>query len=147
MSAPATRDEFLDLVRKSGVLDDDRVSSFARTLNDSGVIVDQPPALAQRMVRDGLLTTYQAKQILQGKYRRFVINGKYKLLELLGAGGMGQVYLCTHIYMHRLVALKVLPLDKLKDPSMLERFYREARAAAALDHPNIVRAYDIDREE
>jgi serine/threonine protein kinase len=147
MSAPATSDEFLDMVRKSGVLDDERVSSFARTLTDSGVALDQPPALAQRMVRDGLLTTFQAKQILQGKYQRFVINGKYKLLEMLGAGGMGQVYLCTHIYMHRLVALKILPLDKLKDPSTVERFYREARAAAALDHPNIVRAYDIDREE
>src|SRR5207248_7413217 len=87
------------------------------------------------------------KQLLQGKYRRFLINGKYKLLEPLGAGGMGQVFLCFHIYMHRPVALKVLPTDKVQDPSTLERFYREARAAGALDHTNIVRAYDIDREE
>src|SRR5207248_10949337 len=86
------------------------------------------------------------KQLLQGKYRRFLINGKYKLLEPLGAGGMGQVFLCFHIYMHRPVALKVLPTDKVQDPSTLERFYREARAAGALDHPNIVRAYDIDQD-
>jgi serine/threonine protein kinase len=146
MSVPATCDEFIDLVRKSGVLDDDRISTFAKVVTANGH-VNQPRAVAQRMVNDGLLTKFQATQLLQGKFRRFVINGKYRLLEPIGAGGMGQVYLCFHIYMHRFVAVKVLPIDKLKDPSMLDRFYREARAAAALDHLNIVRAYDIDREE
>jgi serine/threonine protein kinase len=147
MPVPATRDEFLDLVRKSGVLDDERVTAYARAMTEAGVPLDQPKALAQRMIRDGLLTVFQAQQLLQGKHRRFLLNGKYRLLEPIGAGGMGQVFLCTHIYMNRLVALKVLPVDKVHDPSMLERFYREARAAAALDHPNIVRAYDIDRED
>src|SRR3954471_9740033 len=60
---------------------------------------------------------------------------------------MGAVYLCEHTLMKRLVALKVLPVEKLEDPSNLERFHREARAVAALDHPNIVRAYDIDQHE
>jgi serine/threonine protein kinase len=147
MPVPITCDEFFDLVRKSGVLDDERVSNFAKGICDPGVGLDQPQTVAQRMIRDGLLTTFQAKQLLQGKFRRFLINGKYRLLEPIGAGGMGQVFLCFHIYMHRFVALKVLPIDKLKDPSMVERFYREARAAGALDHPNIVRAYDIDREQ
>jgi serine/threonine protein kinase len=68
------------------------------------------------------------------------------VLEQLGAGGMGQVYLCSHLFMRRLVAIKVLPLAKVAQPSSLARFYREARAAAALDHPNIVRAYDSDQE-
>src|SRR5260370_30162198 len=45
------------------------------------------------------------------------------------------------------VAVKILPSAKAEDPSALERFYREARAVAALDHPNIVRAYDIDQDE
>jgi serine/threonine protein kinase len=113
---------------------------------DAGLPLDQPKIVAQRMIRDGLITTFQAQQLLQGKFRRFLLSDKYKLLEPIGAGGMGQVFLCFHIYMHRLVALKVLPVDKLKDEGMVARFYREARAAAALDHPNIVRAYDIDRE-
>jgi serine/threonine protein kinase len=147
MPVPATREEFLDLVRRSGVLDDERVSAFARSAAEAGVAMDQPKTLAIRMIREGLLTKFQAEQFLQGKWQRFVLNGKYKLLEPLGAGGMGAVYLCEHIYMRRHVAVKVLPPDKLKDPSTVERFYREARAAAALDHPNIVRAYDIDREE
>ena len=147
MPVPATHDELLDLVRKSGVVDDERLTAFERAMIDAGVPLDQPKPLAQRMVRDGLLTKFQAEQILQGKFRRFLLGDKYRLLEPIGAGGMGQVFLCFHIYMHRLVALKFLPIDKVKDRSMLERFYREARAAAALDHPNIVRAYDIDREE
>ncbi len=97
-------------------------------------------------MRDGLLTTFQAEQFLQGKWRRFTI-GKYKVLERLGSGGMGSVYLCEHKLMRRRVAVKVLPSAKAEDTSSLERFYREARAVAALDHPNIVRAYDIDQDD
>src|SRR5579884_4109945 len=99
------------------------------------------------MLRDGLLTKFQADQVLQGKARGFVLGGKYKLLEHLGAGGMGTVYLCEHTTMRRRVAIKVLPVAKARDDSYLERFYREARAVAALDHPNIVRAHDIDKDE
>src|SRR4051812_12383306 len=147
MPAPASTHDFMDLVRKSDLLDDERLSTFERALADSGTGLDRPQAIAQRMIRDGLLTTFQAKQILQGKWRKFLITGKYKLLEMLGAGGMGAVYLCEHVFMRRLVALKVLPLDKLQGDSWaLERFYREARAAGQLDHPNIVRAYDIDHD-
>src|SRR5262249_45575838 len=55
--------------------------------------------------------------------------------------------LCEHKLMRRRVAVKVLPTAKAADPSSLERFYREARAVAALDHPNIVHAYDIDQDD
>ena len=102
--------------------------------------------MAGYLVRDGLLTQFQAEQILQGKWRRFTI-GKYKVLEKLGSGGMGAVYLCEHKLMRRRVAVKVLPTAKANDDSSLQRFYREARAVAALDHPNIVHAYDIDQDE
>ncbi|MCS7017446.1 MAG: serine/threonine protein kinase, partial [Gemmatales bacterium] len=73
--------------------------------------------------------------------------GKYKVLEKLGSGGMGQVFLCEHLLMRRRVAIKVLPTSKAQDPAGLERFYREARAIAAVDHPNLVRAYDIDQAD
>ena len=98
------------------------------------------------LVHEGVLTHFQAKQFLDGKWRGFSI-GKYKVLERLGSGGMGSVYLCEHKLMRRRVAVKVLPTAKAEDPASLERFYREARAVAALDHPNIVRAYDIDQVE
>src|SRR5437879_5422153 len=111
-----------------------------------GNLTAEPGKLAGILVRDGIITHFQAEQFLLGKWRRFTI-GKYKVLERLGSGGMGSVYLCEHKFMRRRVAVKVLPAAKAEDPSSLERFYREARAAAALDHPNIVRAYDIDQDE
>jgi serine/threonine protein kinase len=146
MPAPTTIDEFLDLVRKSGVVEEKRLSAHLDTLRGSGQVPSEPVKLATQFVRDGVLTHFQAEQFLQGKWRRFTI-GKYKVLERLGAGGMGSVYLCEHMLMRRRVAVKVLPAAKAEDSSSLERFYREARAVAALDHPNIVRAYDIDQDE
>jgi serine/threonine protein kinase len=146
MPAPTTIDDFLELVRKSGVVEEKRITSHLDKLRATGQLANDPVQLATQLVRDGVLTHFQAEQFLQGKWRRFTI-GKYKVLERLGAGGMGSVYLCEHIMMRRRVAVKVLPPAKANDSSCLERFYREARAVAALDHPNIVRAYDIDQDE
>jgi serine/threonine protein kinase len=146
MPAPSTNDEFLDLVRKSGVVDEKRLAAHVDKLRETGQLPADPAKLAAQLVRDGILTHFQAEQFLQGKWRRFTI-GKYKVLERIGSGGMGTVYLCEHLMMRRRVALKILPADKAKDASALERFYREARAVAALDHPNIVRAYDIDQDD
>src|SRR5947208_6013795 len=146
MAAPATVDEYLDLVRKSGLLDEKRLDAYLDKLRASGPLPAEPGMVARFLIRDGLLTHFQANQILDGKWRRFTI-GKYKVLEQLGSGGMGSVYLCEHKLMRRRVAVKVLPTAKAEDPAALERFYREARAVAALDHPNIVRAYDIDQDK
>lgn len=144
MAVPATVDEFLDLVRKSGVADDKRLDAFLAKSRSS--LPTDPAKTAGVLVQNGLLTNFQAENILAGKWRRFSI-GKYKVLERLGSGGFAQVYLCEHKLMRRRVAVKVLPVAKAKDSSALERFYREARAVAALDHPNIVHAYDIDQDE
>ncbi len=147
MPAPANVTEFVDLVRKSGLIPEAKLEPSLDRLRADGRLPDAIEAVAQGLVRDGLLTHFQSKQLKLGRYKRFMIGGKYRLLELLGAGGMGAVYLCEHTFMRRLVALKVLPVEKLEDPSSLERFTREARAVAALNHPNIVRAYDIDQAE
>src|SRR5437588_4402250 len=146
MPAPANNDELLDLVRKSGVLDEKRLDGYLARMAAPNAIPREPGKFAGQMVADGLLTHFQAEQLVQGKWRRFTI-GRYKVLERLGAGGMGSVYLCEHKLMRRRVAVKVLPTAKADDPASLERFYREARAVAALDHPNIVRAYDIDQDD
>jgi serine/threonine protein kinase len=145
MPVPATVPEFVDVVRRSGLVEDGRLQpELDRLAAAEPVNID---LVAVALVRAGLLTKFQARQLKLGRYKRFMIANKYRLLELIGVGGMGAVYLCEHVFMRRLVALKVLPLEKLADPSNLERFYREARAVAALDHPNIVRAYDIDKAD
>jgi WD40 repeat protein len=71
----------------------------------------------------------------------------FTLLELLGSGGMGMVYKARHDRLDRLVALKVLRAEHLAEPVVVERFQREARAAARLSHPHIVTLYDADEAE
>lgn len=146
MPAPASVTEFLDLVQKSGVADEAKLKAYLDRIGGAGALPPEPAKAAGHLVRDGLLTYFQAEQILQGKWKRFSI-GKYKVLERLGSGGMGQVFLCEHKLMRRRVAVKVLPTAKAADQASLDRFNREARAAAALDHPNIVRAFDIDQDD
>jgi serine/threonine protein kinase len=71
-----------------------------------------------------------------------VIADKYRLERLLGRGGMGAVYAATHIDLDRLVAIKLLLSDFTSDADALERFRREARAAARLNHPNVADTFD-----
>src|SRR5947209_18912172 len=141
MPAPSAIDELLDLAHKSGVLSAEQVDAYVRELLAAPDVPHTPARMAADMVRRGLLTHFQAEQLLLGKSRRFVVGKKYKLLERLGAGGMGSVYLCEHLFLRRRVAVKVLPPARSDDASALERFYRGARAVAALDHPNIVRPH------
>jgi serine/threonine protein kinase len=145
MKAPRTAPDLVALLRTSGVLEPQRLEAYLSGLRQSGRVPCQPEALAALLVRDGLLTRYQAELLLRGNAGGLVL-GKYRILDKLGDGGTGTVYLAQHMRMNRRVALKVLPPERAANEAYLARFRREAEAAAALDHPNIVQAYDFELE-
>ena len=76
-----------------------------------------------------------------------MVAGRYRLLSVLGSGGMGRVYLAEDEVLHRRVAVKLLLPHHADDPRFVERFRREARAAAALSHPHVVAVYDLGEDE
>jgi serine/threonine protein kinase len=143
MPAPATTSAFLDVARKSRQIDNDQLDAFLQEQGAS--LPDDPRKLAGRLIRAGLMTIFQAEQFLQGKYKGFTL-GQYRFLERLGIGGTGTVYLAEHQVMKRRVAVKVLPANLAEDPAILERFRREAQAAAVLSHPNVVHVFDLCQE-
>ena len=139
-------EQFLDLVRRSQlVVDDELNKAFADFEQQPPPDRADAPALAAFLIDRGLLTRWHCDKLLEKKYKGFFI-GKYKLLGHIGTGGMSSVYLAEHRLMQRRVAIKVLPKNRIDDSSYLERFKLEARAAARLDHANIVRVYDIDND-
>lgn len=130
-------------------------SEFLRHLRDSQLLennqlaqaVEVAASLNSRqfgkwLVRKDWLTKWQVGQLLKGRSRFFL--GKYKLLDLLGKGGMGSVYKAEQPELGRIVSLKVMSQELLKSPEAVKRFHREIRSVGALSHPNIVTAYDAD---
>jgi serine/threonine protein kinase len=145
MAAPPTTTlDFLELVRRSELIEEKRFEDYLQAHRDGALLPEQPKKLARQLIRDGLLTRFQAEQLLMGRYKPFTLAGKYRLLERIGVGGMGYVYLCEHTALCRRVAIKVLPTEHADNDDVRERFFREARAAAALDHANLARVHDIE---
>ncbi|PJH64095.1 protein kinase domain-containing protein, partial [Salmonella enterica] len=75
------------------------------------------------------------------------INGRYKVKQLIGTGGMARVYLATDLILDRNVAVKPLAYDSQDDEDSLRRFKREAMSTTELVHPNIVNIYDVQEDE
>jgi phosphate ABC transporter phosphate-binding protein len=140
MAPPTTAADLRTLIEQSGLLAAGQLDPYFAD--------HDPAAVADRLVADRLLTPFQARQLQKGRADGFFLTDKYKILDLVGSGGMGKVYLCEHLILHRLVAVKLLqpPRDTGSEAGRsFERFYREARAVAALNDPNIIRVFDVDR--
>ena len=135
-----TLEQFAENLTRSGLMSAPELSAF-----QEGLPPDERPQdaqdLARQLILAGKLTRYQAAAVYHGKIRGLVL-GEYTVLDQIGAGGMGQVLKARHRTMKRVVALKTLPPRAMKSPEMVKRFQREVRAAARLEHPNIVTAYD-----
>ena len=145
MSEPSAK-SFLKLLERSGIVAEDSLKEELANLSSiaSGSKV-KTSQLVEHLIDSGLVTKWHTDKLLAGKYKGFFL-GKYKLLGHLGSGGMSSVYLAQHKISEQLRAIKVLPRKKVADKSYLDRFYLEARAAASLNHPNVVRIYDICNE-
>jgi len=144
MPSSVTADSFLTCLRQSGLVDQDRFAALRKELAALRGQALDPRSIAESLVRDQTLTSWQADNLLRGKRRGFMLD-KYRLLSPLGQGGMNAVYLAEHSLMRRRCAIKILPAKNLSDQSSVDRFHREARAVALLDHTNIVRAYDFGK--
>jgi serine/threonine-protein kinase len=145
MTLKLTAASFLAGVKQSGLMEPQRVDALIGEFQQQGIDCNDSCAIATALVDRKALTEWQSEKLLQGRHKGFIL-GRYRLLSLLGAGEMSAVYLAEHILMERRCAIKVLPANKVQDTSYLGRFHREARAVASMNHPNIVRAYDVDKQ-
>ncbi len=144
--AETSAKSFLNLLGRSGIVPKDRLKdtlkSLSKKANGQVVKIDD---LTTHLLENELITQWHCDKLLSGKYKGFFL-GKYKLLGHLGTGGMSSVYLAEHLVSGQKRAIKVLPKTKVDDKSYLDRFYREGKAAASLNHPNICRVFDICNE-
>jgi serine/threonine protein kinase len=146
---PATRSMFRNSALLSGLVTQEQIDEALATAgtgpgsSPAPMVEVDDAALAQRLVEMGVLTAYQAAKIKEGR-TKFTL-GSYIVTDFIGQGGMGQVFKGVHQVMGRECAIKVLPLHKAT-PESVANFTREVRTQAQLDHPNLVRAYDANRE-
>ena len=146
MARVESSEKLVELVKRSGLAEQAAIEKAVDAIKaESGGSLPPPETLAKRLQDHKIVTAWHCDKLLAGKYKGFFL-GKHKLLGHIGSGGMSSVYLAEHTKMHDLRAIKVLPQSKLGQSSYLARFQQEAKAIASLNHPNIVRAYDIDNQ-
>ena len=142
MSQPVSSiKDFVALLRKSGLAEVSKIDEVVASFDN----LDSPVTdkVTNAFLDAKLITTWHLKQLLKGKHRGFFLE-RYKLLNELGKGGMSSVYLAEHTSMHLPVAIKVLPVKRVREKSYLERFQREAKASFRLRHDNIAGATNFD---
>src|SRR4051794_28473519 len=134
---------FWQAALQSGLIDAKALEAcFEAIVPEKRVAEQLDRRLARQAIQQGRLTIWQAQQLLAGRSSGFKIN-RYTLLDMIGHGGMGRVYLARDTRLNRLVALKILAPERMNNPRAIARFQREARVGAQLQHENLVRIYDF----
>ena len=131
-----TADELLRTLRTHDLLRPEQLAALPDTCTDAR-------DLARELHRRNWLTRFQLAMVLHGRADQLTL-GQYRLLDRLGAGGMGEVYKATQQRLQRVVALKVVKPELLKNPNVARRFRREVQAAGKLSHLNIVQVFDAE---
>ncbi len=143
MSALMEADPLVVVLRQTELIPSEALERFLRGLTSplSG------PALLEALAAAQLLTQHQVRFIQTGNIRELEL-GPYRIVDKLGSGTTGSVFLCEHKKTNQRFAIKVLdPEWSNRDPGVLARFRREARACSLLTHPNIVRAIDLEEAD
>src|SRR3954454_21532939 len=134
---------FWQVALQSGLIDAEGLQACFDAIAPEKRVAEQlDRRLARQAVQQGRLSLWQAQQVLAGRSSGFKIN-RYTLVDMIGQGGMGRVYLARDTRLNRSVALKILEPERMNNPRAIARFQREARVGAQLQHENLVRIYDF----
>src|SRR5262245_42907113 len=107
MAAPANTNDFVGVVKRSGLVEAEVWTGFLR---DNPELPEVPEKLAEQLIQLGLVTRFQARHMLAGRHRGLVL-GPYKLIDQIGKGGSGVVFLAEHKKLKRRAAIKILPTE------------------------------------
>lgn len=140
MPAVQAVNSFLELLEQSELLSADEI----QTAREQYRLDERPSAkhVARKLLKEKLITRYQAERLLAGRTRGFRID-HYQVLDILGFGGMGRIYIAKDCETGKRVALKVLTEHLQVDAGMIERMRLEAQGGMRLDHENVVRTFEM----
>ncbi len=142
MKIDPSRSQFWQELSRSGLIEPSVLNDCWESIPESKRNVETiDRRLARELIASGHLTLWQARMILSGRSLGLRVD-RYIILDLIGQGGMGRVYLARDTRLNRRVALKILSRERMKNPRAVARFNREAKLGAQLQHENLVRIYD-----
>lgn len=141
---PARLTAFLDDACRSDLELRRQVEALLASFEEAGDFIEQPPLEGAISSIVEQSSDEQASANIQGLAGHQI--GHYEIQSLIGVGGMGEVYLARDVTLDRRIAIKILPARFTQDDAQVKRFDREARAASALNHPNIITIHEIGRD-